>query len=272
MRKKIAFATCVQLGLSCIEEIYKIGGKLDLLITLKDEKARNKSGRIYLDNFSAKEKIPLLKIDNINDLEVIEALKKYKIDWLFIIGWSQIAKKEVLETPKKGCIGMHPTLLPVGRGRAAIPWAIIKGLKQTGVTMFKLNEGVDTGDIIGQVVIDIDQKTTATDLYQKVDQMHIKLISKHWNEIVNDKVKLTKQDEAIASEWSGRKPADGEIFSSMTMDEADKLVRATTHPYPGTFYNDGEKIIRIWSADFNGQEGIIKLSDGYLEPVDYDIE
>ncbi|MDR1473035.1 MAG: hypothetical protein LBI41_00510 [Lactobacillales bacterium] len=272
MRKKIAFATCVQLGLSCIEEIYKIGGKLDLLITLKDEKARNKSGRIYLDNISAKEKVPLLKIDNINDPKVIEVLKKYKIDWLFIIGWSQIAKKEILETPKKGCIGMHPTLLPVGRGRAAIPWAIIKGLKQTGVTMFKLNEGVDTGDIIGQRIIDIEEKTTATDLYQKVDQMHVELISKYWNDIVNDKVRLVKQDESKASEWSGRKPEDGEIFSSMTINEADKLVRATTHPYPGAFYNDGKKIIRIWSAGFNEQDGMIKLSDGYLEPVDYEIE
>ena len=98
MKMKMAFATCVQLGLSCIEEIYKIGGDLDLLITLKDERAKNKSGRIYLDEISAKHDIPLLKIDNINDKEVIDALKGYEIDWLFIIGWSQIAKKELLDT------------------------------------------------------------------------------------------------------------------------------------------------------------------------------
>ncbi|MGI6706545.1 MAG: formyltransferase family protein [Clostridia bacterium] len=107
---KMAFATCVQLGLSCIEEIYRIGGELDLLITLKDEKAKNKSGRIYLDEIANEHNVPLLKINNINDQEVIEALKEHEIDWLFIIGWSQIAKKEVLETPTKGCIGMHPTL------------------------------------------------------------------------------------------------------------------------------------------------------------------
>jgi len=56
----VAFATCVQLGLSCIEEIYRIGGKLDLLITLKDNIARKKSGRIYLDEISAKHSIPLV--------------------------------------------------------------------------------------------------------------------------------------------------------------------------------------------------------------------
>lgn len=272
MKKKIAFTTCVQLGLSCIEEIYRIGGKLDLLITLKDEKARNKSGRIYLDEIAERENAPLLKINNINDLEVIEALKKHEIDWLFIIGWSQIAKKEVLETPTNGCIGMHPTLLPVGRGRAAIPWAIIKGLDKTGVTMFKLDEGVDTGDVIGQGVIDINENTTATDLYKKVDEMHVELISKYWDDIVNGRVILTKQDESMATEWLGRKPEDGELLSSMTMDEADKLVRAVTHPYPGAFYKDGDKVIRIWSANVDHNKGEIILSDGYLTPIDYEIE
>ena len=272
MKKKIAFTTCVQLGLSCIEEIYRIGGKLDLLITLKDEKAKNKSGRIYLDEIAERENTPLLKINNINDLEVIEALKKHEIDWLFIIGWSQIAKKEVLETPNDGCIGMHPTLLPVGRGRAAIPWAIIKGLDKTGVTMFKLDEGVDTGDIIRQGIIDINEKTTATELYKKVEDMHITLISKHWDDIVNDSIKLTKQNEAKATEWPGRKPEDGEIHNSMTMNEVDKLVRAVTHPYPGAFYNDRDRTIRIWSAKTDANEGEIKLKNGYLTPIDYEIE
>lgn len=268
----VAFATCVQLGLSCIEEIYRIGGKLDLLITLKDEKDRNKSGRIYLDEIANREDIPLVKINNINEEEVLEALRKYEIDWLLIIGWSQIANKDVLKTPNKGCIGMHPTLLPVGRGRAAIPWAIIKGLDKTGVTMFKLDDGVDTGDIIGQGIININSDTTATTLYNKVDKMHVDLISRYWRDIVNNTITLTKQDESKATVWDGRKPEDGEIYNTMTMDEADKLVKAVTHPYPGSFYKEGNKIIRIWSAKTDKAKGNIKLVDGYLIPVHYEIE
>lgn len=268
----IAFATCVQLGLSCIEEIYRIGGKLDLLITLKDEKARKKSGRIYLDEFSALHDIPLLKIDNINDQEVIDQLSERKIDWLFIIGWSQIAKKKVLETPKYGCIGMHPTLLPIGRGRAAIPWAILKGLKETGVTMFKLDEGVDTGPIIGQGVIRLNDKITATDLYQQVNAMHVTLISKYWDDIVNNRISLREQDETIATVWPGRKPEDGEITSDMTMEEAERLVRAVTHPYPGAYYRKGKYLYRIWSAKTSKVEGFVPLKDGFLVLEDYDIE
>ena len=150
---KIAFATCVQLGYSCIQEIYKTGGKLDLLVTLKDEKNRDKSGRIYLDDFAKTHQIPLLKIDNINDPEVLQSLRENRIDWFFIIGWSQIAREELLKTPAKGCIGMHPTLLPEGRGRASIPWAILKRLDKTGVSMFRMDTGVDTGDLLGQEII-----------------------------------------------------------------------------------------------------------------------
>lgn len=272
MKNRIAFATCVQLGLSCIEEIYRIGGNFDLLITLKDERAKNKSGRIYLDDIANKHKAPLLKIDNINDQEVLSALKEHQIDWLFIIGWSQIAKKDVLEAPTFGCIGMHPTLLPIGRGRAAIPWAILKGLEETGVTMFKLDEGVDTGDIIGQGVISLSRYTTATELYKKVNDMHIILISKYWEDIVKNNIILTKQNATEATEWPGRKPEDGEILNSMTMDEAGTLVRAVTHPYPGAFYKTKDKIYIIWSAKTNEYNGLIKLVDGYLTPIEYEVK
>lgn len=271
---KLAFVTCVQLGKSCIEKILDMGGKLDLLITLKDEKAKNKSGRIYLDDISEKNQIPLLKISNVNDSEVIEVLKKYEIDWLFIIGWSQIAKEELLKTPKKGCIGMHPTLLPLGRGRASIPWAIIKGLDKTGVTMFKLNEGVDTGEILGQIEIPLSQNTTASELYDEVDKTHIKLIEKYWKEIIEDKLILKKQDEEKATYWEGRKPEDGEITEKMTVEEAERLVRAVTHPYPGAFYIKGKEKVIIWSSQIveNSQERTIKLKNGYLLPTDYEIE
>ncbi|MDY0278036.1 MAG: formyltransferase family protein, partial [Acholeplasma sp.] len=248
-----------------------IGGKLDLLITLKDNKAKDKSGRIYLDEIANKHTIPLLKINNVNDPEVIEMLTKYDIDWLFIIGWSQIAKKQLLDTPKKGCIGMHPTLLPIGRGRAAIPWAIIKGLDKTGVTMFKLNEGVDTGDIIAQGEIKLDNKITATELYDMVNAMHSQLIRDNWFNIIENKIHPTKQDERLATEWPGRRPEDGEINGSMTMIEAHTLVRATTHPYPGAFFDNENNKIIIWKADMNPTHGDIKLKDGYLDLIEYEV-
>lgn len=270
--KRTAFVTCVKLGLSCIEEIYKVGGNLDLLITLEDDIDTEKSGRVYIDNIAAEKKIPLLKIKNINDSEIKLKLKEYEIDWLFIIGWSQIAKPELLSIPNSGCIGMHPSLLPEGRGRASIPWAILKGLSQTGVTLFKLDEGVDTGEIIDQISTEIKDDTTATELYSRINDLHIDLITRNWENIVTGKMHLTTQDESLATVWRGRTPKDGEITNDMTMDEAERLVRATTLPYPGAFYNSEEKIIRIWKAVQNKQYGDIKLADGFLELVEYQEE
>lgn len=275
MTLKLAFATCVQLGLSCIEEIYQIGGHLDLLITLHDEKARAKSGRIYLDDFAQEHNIDVLKINNINDEEVIEALHKYDIDWLFIIGWSQIAKKDLLQKPHKGCIGMHPTLLPIGRGRASIPWAILKGLDKTGVTMFKLDEGVDTGDILGQVEVPITENETATQLYEKIDHAHIELIRKYYDDIVSDKLDARKQDDTLATYWEGRKPEDGEIKTTMAYEEADRLIRAVNKPYPGAFYKLNDKKIIVWKAevaDKKENEYCFKISDGFINPIIFDIE
>lgn len=272
MGLNVAFATCVQLGLECIEEIYRLGGELSLLITIGDEQAPGKSGRVHLDEFARLHGVPLLKIKNINDQTVLEELEARAIDWLFIVGWSQIARPEVLETPSRGCIGIHPTLLPVGRGRASIPWAIIKGLDQTGVTMFKIDEGVDTGDIIGQESISLSPRITATELYGAVAAAHVRLIARYWPDVVGDSLSLTKQDGSRATVWSGRTPADGEILPHMTMDEADRLVRAVTHPYPGAFYKTEVGLTRVWAATFSESGGTHRLADGYITPTDFDIE
>lgn len=271
--QKIAFVTCVQLGRSCIEKILDMGGHLDLLITLLDDKAKDKSGRVYIDDIAKRKNLPLLKVNNINDQEVTDMVREMEIDWLFVIGWSQIVKPELLTLPRKGCIGMHPTLLPEGRGRAAIPWAILKGLKKTGVSMFRLSEGVDTGDILGQVEIPLSEKITATELYDRVNEAHIQLLERYWKPIVEDTIVAVPQNESKATVWEGRKPKDGEIFSIMTKQEADRMVRAVTHPYPGAFYiQDGRKII-VWSAETgdNEKKNSFQLADGYLYPIDYEI-
>ncbi|NLW91114.1 MAG: methionyl-tRNA formyltransferase [Syntrophomonadaceae bacterium] len=275
---KTAFCTCVQLGLSCMQEIYAAGGKLDLVITLRDELAPEKSGRIYVDDFCQTKDIPVIKIKSINEPEVIQMLKDMAIDWLFIIGWSQIAQKEVLEAPRLGALGMHPTLLPTGRGRAAIPWAIIKGLDETGVTLFKLDEGVDTGPIIAQHHIVISNDETATTLYDKVNEAHIKLIRAAWSDLLNGTVILVPQDDSRASIWPGRTPDDGLILPTMTVEETDRLVRATTHPYPGAFWQANGKILRIWSGSIgqgtvsNKKTESLKLANGFYEAIDYQWE
>lgn len=262
---RIAFCTCVQIGLSCIEAIIEDGGRFDLLLTLHDNKSKKKSGRIYLDEIALSTSTPLYKLNHINDPDVAEVLREQKIDWLFIIGWSQIASPEVLEVPRKGIIGAHPTLLPMGRGRAAVPWAIIKGLEKTGVTFFKMDEGVDTGPILDQYEISLGPLETATELYAKVNDAHVQLIRQIWPKLKADSVVGQIQDEDLASYWVGRTPADGELSQSMTIREVDRLVRATTHPYPGAYIMlDSSTKLIIWSGSTSPIQStrVLNFNDG----------
>lgn len=275
---KFAFVTCVQIGLSCMEAIYEVDGKLELIISIPDEKAKKKAGRIYVDDFAVKHSIPVVKSNHVNNSVVIEAIKAHDIDWLFIIGWSQIASKEVIESPNFGAIGAHPTLLPAGRGRAAIPWAIIKGLDKTGVSFFKMDEGVDTGLILGQEEVPIEPTETAQTLYNKVNTAHEIQIKKLFINLQNNNVEGKVQDESKATYWEGRKPEDGELNSKMSIIEIDRLVRATTHPYPGAFLIIGEKKVIIWSG-IPSKEPILNAvffqviaRDGYYYATNYEVK
>lgn len=274
---RFGFVTCVQLGMSCMEAVYDIGGALDLAVTLRDEQARSKSGRVYLDRFCAERSIPLLKVRNINDEESVAAIREAKLDWLFIIGWSQIARREVLESTRCGVLGMHPTLLPAGRGRAAIPWAILLGLEQTGVTLFKLDEGVDTGPIVDQIVIPLTSDSDAGELYKRVDAAHVQLMKSAFPLLRSGTVRLREQDESLATLWHGRTPDDGRIDLDGSVHDAERLVRATTRPYPGAFVErDGRRTI-IWKAEVEvpgvqcGEGLRIAFHDGTLHCLDWEV-
>lgn len=273
---RFGFVTCVQLGLDVMEEIAELGGELDLVITLPDGTAQAKSGRVYLDDFCDRHGFPLLKSRSVNDDEVVSAIKGAGIDWLFIIGWSQIASGAVLGAPTRGCIGMHPTLLPEGRGRASIPWAIIKDLSETGVTMFQLDEGVDTGPILAQHRIPLSQDTDATGLYQSVQSAHRQLIRDSWAPLTEGTVNPSPQDPSSGSFWPGRTPADGELQPEMTVIEALRLIRATTRPYPGAFWRGQEGVVRVWRAQEcatpSRDNPHFRCSDGFLEATDYEFE
>jgi methionyl-tRNA formyltransferase len=245
---KVGFVTCVELGLACMQAIYDAGGHIDFAVTIPDKKAPRKSGRVHIDAFCCEHGVVLFKTENINDAACVAFLREQHADLLFIIGWSQIASPDVLRSAGLS-IGMHPTLLPTGRGRAAIPWAIAKGLAETGVTMFVLDEGVDTGDIISQIRVPIGDRETASTLYARLLEAHSRLMRDSWASLAIGTVHRRPQDHSKATVWSARTPADGELRREMSVVEVDRLVRATTHPYPGAFIKlADDRILRIWAG------------------------
>src|SRR5204862_7541825 len=113
---------------------------------------------------------------------------------------------------KHGVFGMHPTLLPKHRGRAAIPWAILSGLAKTGVTLFQIVDGTaDSGAVVGQVEVPLAPDETATTLYARITEAHVDLVREVVPRLLAGSAPRTEQDRRRASAWPKRTRAEGII-------------------------------------------------------------
>ncbi|MCC6347828.1 MAG: methionyl-tRNA formyltransferase [Nitrospirales bacterium] len=189
--------------------------------------------------------LPLFEVKNSASLRSIISLAP---DIIFCIGWSRLLPKDVLAAPPLGAIGMHPTLLPEGRGRAPIPWAIIKGMSRSGVTMFYLDEGVDSGDIIAQREFEIRFEDDAASVYRKSVSAMVGLAREYLPLLADGQAPRKKQEETRASWWEKRTPSDGCVDWSKSALENYNFIRALTRPYPGAFTYHREAKVLLWKA------------------------
>jgi methionyl-tRNA formyltransferase len=204
----------------------------------------------------------------VNAPDTIAAIREADPDLVFVVGWSQLVMDEFIGLPRHGVFGMHPTLLPRHRGRAAIPWAILSGLAKTGVTLFQIADGTaDSGPIVGQVEVPITPDETATTLYDKVTATHLELVREHVPRLIDGTAERTPQDTRRASAWPKRTPADGIIDWETRAPYLYDWVRAQTRPYPGAFTYLGEDRLVIWRArpvelDAEAPAGTVVALDG----------
>lgn len=279
---RVVFVGTVMSSYHALEELLINNVNVVGVFTLDQKYAQNVSDYIQLDPLCSQYNIPLYKFKSINDEECINTIQQLEPDYIFIIGLSQIANSDLLKIPKLGCIGAHPSLLPMGRGRASIPWAILSGQTETGVSFFFLDDGVDSGDLISQAVIKIEPRENATTLYNKINDSIRSQMKELIPSIKNGTVTGVAQNHNLATYTAKRSPEDGYIdWHLMSTECIDRLVRACTKPYPGafTFYKD-EKLI-VWSAEpvntnryiavpgqvvkINHSSVYVKTMDGILE-------
>ena len=261
-----AFVTGHEFGEATFRAILGLaeyGTKLrcSLLACLDQVKSSVTVGYTDLGPFAAKSGVPVEYIRSVKTEAAKKLLRASAPDYLLIVGWSELAPSAILDIPKSkhrgvarhtasyGCIGMHQTLLPEGRGRAPIPWAIIKGLNRTGVTAFLLEEAADAGGIVDQLQIPIDPTETATTLFDKARKAHIELGARLGMRMAARALSWTDQDERLASNWPRRRPEDGRIDFSWTAVEIDRFVRALTPPYPGAFFLSANEKIRVHKVE-----------------------
>ncbi|MCR4335261.1 MAG: hypothetical protein NUV57_01865 [archaeon] len=183
------------------------------------------------------------------DLEA-KLIKKLAPDLIVMCGWRQVISKEILSMPKEGFIGFHPTLLPKGRGPAPIINSILHGWKESGVTMFRVSDGIDNGDIAGQEKFLIEKNDHSFEVYEKVIETGKKLVKKYLPLIAQKKVLWKKQDESKASEFEKPEKNSNCIdLKNETLEEISRKIRAFSKPYNGAYlHNKGKKLI-LWRAE-----------------------
>ena len=247
--KKTVFIGSVLSSKIALETLIQCGIKIDLVCSLDEAASKNVSDYYPIHRVAEVNNFPFIKFKKVNDERIVRRIKEVEPNFIFVIGLSQIITKNILDNAKDYAIGFHPTDLPKFRGRAAIPWQIILGVKESKVSLFKLDEGMDSGDIICKIPYEIEEKDYAMDVYLKICEAMSKAIKQSVNSIYNDEVNFIKQNNDEATYLLARRPEDGKIDWNTSAKEIQTLIRATSRPYPGAFsYYMGRKVI-FWKAD-----------------------
>ena len=272
---KFAFIGAVEFSQEMLKEIIHIGYLPSIVITQKSRGIN--ADYIDLEPLCKQWNVPILKEDELNKEYILEALKKYNLDYIFCFGWSRLLTKEILSIPKKGVIGYHPAKLPMNRGRHPIIWALFLGLDQTASTFFFMDEGVDSGDIISQVDVPIYYEDDALSLYNRLIETAKIQIRNLLPQLESDTYIRIKQQHEISNYWRKRGKEDGRIDFRMCSRAIYNLVRALTHPYVGAHLIYKEKEIKVWKVKEekiylpNIEPGkILKIEDSNILVKTYD--
>ena len=233
------------IGRDCLLAARESGAEIAGVVTLPGPIDPNRSGQCSFDDVGA----PLVETADVNAPETVEAVRALRPDAIFVIGWSQLVRADVIALAPGAVYGMHPTLLPRHRGRAPIPWTILSGLARTGVTLFEIVDATaDSGPIVGQVEVPVASDETATTLFDKLARAHVDLVRECVPRLVSDTVTKVPQDPSRASTWPKRTPLDGIIDWETRAPYLYDWVRAQTRPYPGAFTFLGDEKVIVWQA------------------------
>ena len=265
-----------------LDSIYKSNHDLCCVVTIPDKKAGRgqKMKESAVKKYCISNRIKILQPVAFNDKVFINNLKSFKAD-LFVVVAFKILPKIIWEIPCKGTINIHASLLPQLRGAAPINWAIINGLRKTGLTSFYINEGIDTGDIIMKKELEISENDNFGSLYTKLKKLSagfiidtIESIENGLKPVIQTKIKsellkapkIDKENTRIRWDIDGRK--------------INNLIKGLS-PYPGAWstIKSSEIRLKILVALFIPKQGLkgvngcvlsinkncmVKVKDGYI--------
>lgn len=258
---RTVFVGAVETSATALAALIAAGRTPDLVVTLPPDAAHRHSDFVDLTSPAQQAGAALHHTTNINADETTARIAEAEPDLTLVIGWSQICRQPFREIARLGAVGFHPAPLPRLRGRAVIPWTILTDQTETAASLFWLDAGVDSGDLLLQRRFAVAPDETARSLYAK----HLVALEEMAPEAValiaaGDPPRIA-QDHNLATYCAKRTPADGLIDWTAPAADVLKLIRAVGDPYPGAFsFLGADKLVIDAARGFERSHQFIGLT------------
>jgi len=247
---KIIFMGTPDFAIPSLQTLVNSKHKVNAVVTAPD-KERGRGQKVSftpVKEFALQNKIPVLQPEKLkSNPQLVDELKKYNAD-LFVVVAFKILPKEVFTIPPKGSFNLHASLLPKYRGAAPIQWALINGETETGVTTFKLEEQVDTGNIYLKKKTTIKPEDNFESLHEKLSELGAEAVLKTVDMIEAGKFELNKQIDSLATPAPKITKEICQIDWNKSAVEVHNLVRGLS-PHPAAFFIYDEKVIKIYETE-----------------------
>ena len=246
---KIVFMGTPDFAVPVLEKLIEDGHDVGIVVTQPD-RAGNRGKVIYspVKQCAVDHDIDVLQPDHISkDEESLSAIKAFAPDVMIVVAYGQILKKNVLDIPKLGIYNVHASLLPKLRGASPIQHAILEGDERAGVTIMKVDEGLDTGDMLISDSVEIG-RMNFEELHDALSELGAELMSKALKLIESGDAVFTKQNDEESTYAGMITKQDGRIDFDDPAEAIDRRIRAFD-PWPGAFCELDGKTVKIWKAE-----------------------
>lgn len=255
---RVIFLGASKFGLRCLQKLYSVSeckvvgivsGPANFAINYRGTGDTRVTNVLHADVAAegARLGIPVWMLNGkMSDPELLARIRQWSPDLFVVAGWYHLIPRQIRDIAP--AIGLHASLLPDYSGGAPLVWAIINGEKRTGITLFRMDDGIDSGDIIGQEAESICEDDTIASLYARIEDAGLRLLETHIPRIARAETVYTPQDHARRRTMPQRSPADGRIDWNWSVRRIYDFVRAQTNPYPGAYSYLRESKVTIWDA------------------------
>jgi methionyl-tRNA formyltransferase len=191
--------------------------------------------------------IPVLQPEKLRASEAMEALRAWSPEVIVVAAFGQILKQDVLDLPRFGCLNVHASLLPRWRGAAPIQAALLHGDEETGVTIMKMDAGLDTGATLAKRSIRLTRDDTAGSVTDALSHLGADLLIETLPRWIAGEIQPEPQDDSLATYAPMLKKEEGRLDFTRTVHELERQVRAM-NPWPGAFMEVDGVALKIHRA------------------------